>query len=147
MEASAYGFRCGGECSTGFGERRLVRVGNASGEEDFGDEAVWIPGDLRLGWSSRIIRAWAAEGVWNTPNPVVSFQKTAKGLEVTQKDGVLRLEVKAEDVLHVIYSPLGTARHRASVGSCDRQAELACGGLRGRFRTREDGDAFRSRKA
>ena len=50
-----------------------------------------------------------AQGQWNTPNPVMSFEKQADGLEVRQKDGVLRLEVKAEDALHVIYSPLGTA--------------------------------------
>ena len=50
-----------------------------------------------------------AMGQWNTPNPVVSFEKKADGLEVRQKDGVLRLEVKAEDVLHVTYSPLNAA--------------------------------------
>jgi opacity protein-like surface antigen len=37
------------------------------------------------------------------------FEKRADGVEVRQKDGVLRLEVKAEDVLHVTYSPLGVA--------------------------------------
>ena len=46
---------------------------------------------------------------WNTPNPVVSFQKTAKGLEVQQKDGVLRLDVDAEDLVHVTYAPVGDA--------------------------------------
>jgi alpha-D-xyloside xylohydrolase len=50
-----------------------------------------------------------AMGQWNTPNPVVSFDKRADGLEVRQKDGVLRLEVNAEDVLHVTYSPLEAA--------------------------------------
>ncbi|MGA2218106.1 MAG: TIM-barrel domain-containing protein [Terracidiphilus sp.] len=50
-----------------------------------------------------------ALGQWNTPNPVMSFEKTAKGLEVRQKDGVLRLEVDAEDVLHVTYAPAGVA--------------------------------------
>ena len=50
-----------------------------------------------------------ALGQWNSPNPVVSFVKLSDGLEVRQKDGLLRLEVKAEDVLHVIYSPLGPA--------------------------------------
>ena len=55
---------------------------------------------------------WAAPGAlaqWNTPNPVVSFQKRADGLEVRQKDGVLRLEVKSAEVLHVTYSPLADA--------------------------------------
>jgi alpha-D-xyloside xylohydrolase len=57
----------------------------------------------------------AAMGQWNTPNPVVSFEKKADGLEVKQKDGVLRLEVKAEDVIHVTYSPLDfKAPERAS---------------------------------
>ena len=51
---------------------------------------------------------WApkAMGQWNTPNPVMSFEKKTDGLEVRQKDGVLRLEVKAEDLIHVTYSPL-----------------------------------------
>jgi hypothetical protein len=46
-----------------------------------------------------------AMGQWNTPNPVVSFAKTADGVEVVQKDGVLRIEVKAADMLHVMYAP------------------------------------------
>jgi alpha-D-xyloside xylohydrolase len=51
---------------------------------------------------------WApkAMGQWNTPNPVMSFEKKTDGVEVRQKDGVLRLEVKAEDLIHVTYSPL-----------------------------------------
>ena len=32
----------------------------------------------------------AAQGQWNTPNPVVSFEKTADGVDIVQKDGVLR---------------------------------------------------------
>ena len=50
------------------------------------------------------LTAPAAIGQWNPPNPVVSFEKRADGLEVRQKNGVLRLEVKAEDMLHVTYS-------------------------------------------
>jgi alpha-D-xyloside xylohydrolase len=50
-----------------------------------------------------------ALGQWNAPNPVMSLEKRADGLEVRQKDGVLRLEVKAADVLHVTYEPLGAA--------------------------------------
>jgi len=46
-----------------------------------------------FGWSGRSGSAGSA-GQWNTPNPVVSFEKRADGLEVRQKDGVLRLEVK-----------------------------------------------------
>ena len=45
---------------------------------------------------------------WNQPNPVVSFNKQAKGIEIQQKNGVLKLEVDAPDVLHVTYSPTGT---------------------------------------
>jgi len=47
----------------------------------------------------------AAFSQWNPPNPVVSYQKQAGGLLVQQKDGVLKLEVNAVDVLHVTYSP------------------------------------------
>src|SRR5271165_2508750 len=50
-----------------------------------------------------------ARAQWNPPNPVVSFQKVADGLEVQQSDGVLRLEVKSPDVLHVTYAKLGFA--------------------------------------
>jgi alpha-D-xyloside xylohydrolase len=80
--------------------------------------------DLAMG-----IRRWAgvllvgfgviwAQGValcqWNPPNPVVSFDKTANGVEIHQKAGVLKLEVDAPDVLHVTYSPLsGTESHPA----------------------------------
>jgi alpha-D-xyloside xylohydrolase len=46
---------------------------------------------------------------WNSPNPVVSFEKRASGLEVRQKDGVLKLEVDAPDVLHVTYAPADVA--------------------------------------
>ena len=50
-----------------------------------------------------------AQAQWNTPNPVLSFEKRTDGVELRQKDGVLRLEVKAVDVLHVTYSPNGPA--------------------------------------
>jgi alpha-D-xyloside xylohydrolase len=55
------------------------------------------------------LAAPGALGQWNTPNPVVSFEKQGDGLTVRQKAGVLRLEVKAEDVLHVTYAPPGAA--------------------------------------
>jgi alpha-D-xyloside xylohydrolase len=51
----------------------------------------------------------AAMGQWNQPNPVVSFDNLPNGLEVHQKDGVLRLEVDAAVVIHLTYSPLGAA--------------------------------------
>ena len=61
------------------------------------------------------LAAPGALGQWNTPNPVVSFEKRADGLEVRQKAGVLRLTVNAEDVLHVTYSALdGAEPDRAS---------------------------------
>jgi len=76
----------------------------------------WVGIFAVLGWA--FVGAWtgpAALGQWTTPNPVVSFNKRADGLEVRQKDGVLRLEVKAEDLLHVTYAPLGpAAAERAS---------------------------------
>jgi len=37
------------------------------------------------------------------------FDKRADGVEIRQKDGVLRLEVKAAGVIHVTYAPLGAA--------------------------------------
>ena len=58
--------------------------------------AVWAPS--------------AAIAQWNPPNPVVSFDKQANGLEIHQKDGVLKFEVDAPDLLHVTYSPLDTSR-------------------------------------
>jgi alpha-D-xyloside xylohydrolase len=51
----------------------------------------------------------SARAQWNTPNPVVSFEKLPNGVKIQQKDGALRLEVKAADVLHVTYSPNGSA--------------------------------------
>jgi alpha-D-xyloside xylohydrolase len=48
----------------------------------------------------------AAVAQWNPPNPVVSFDKKANGVEIHQKVGVLKLEVDAPDVLHVTYAPL-----------------------------------------
>jgi len=64
--------------------------------------------------------AFAPEGAraqWNTPNPVLSFEKRADGLEIRQKDGVLRIAVNAADLLHVTYAPLGPAApERASDG-------------------------------
>ncbi len=52
----------------------------------------------------------AAVAQWNPPNPVVSFEKQANGLEIHQKDGVLKFEVDAPDVLHVTYSPLDASQ-------------------------------------
>ena len=51
----------------------------------------------------------AAKGQWTSPNPVTGFDKRADGVEIRQKDGVLRLEVKAAEVIHVTYAPLGAA--------------------------------------
>ncbi len=62
-----------------------------------------------------VLSAPALMAQWNPPNPVVSFKKLADGLEVQQKDGVLRLEVNSPEVLHVTYSPIGApAPERAS---------------------------------
>ncbi len=48
----------------------------------------------------------AAVAQWNPPNSVVSYEKQANGMEIHQKEGVLKFEVDAPDVLHVTYSPL-----------------------------------------
>jgi alpha-D-xyloside xylohydrolase len=53
--------------------------------------------------------AWAplaAVAQWNPPNPVVSFDKQPNGVEIRQKNGVLKLEVDAPDLLHITYAPL-----------------------------------------
>ena len=52
----------------------------------------------------------AAIAQWNPPNPVVSFDKQTNGIEIHQKDGVLKFEVDAPDVLHVTYSPLDASQ-------------------------------------
>ena len=88
--------------------RRLVRVGKAI---EKGNSTMKRPVFLGvLAWFGVAgLVAPGAMAQWNTPNPVVSFQKTAKGLEVQQKDGVLRLDVDAEDLVHVTYAPVGDA--------------------------------------
>lgn len=48
-----------------------------------------------------------ASAQWNTPNPVKTFTKTAHGLAITQQDGILAIDVKADDILHITYRPLG----------------------------------------
>lgn len=53
---------------------------------------------------------------WNTPNPVVSFDKRPDGVEIRQKDGVLRLAVNTAAILHVTYSPLEGAPQHPSDG-------------------------------
>ena len=52
----------------------------------------------------------AAVAQWNPPNPVVSFEKQANGLDIHQKDGVLKFEVDAPDVLHVTFAPLDASQ-------------------------------------
>ncbi len=64
-----------------------------------------IPGIFVVLFMAGLV-APGAQAQWNTPNPVVSFEKRADGLEVRQKEGVLRLEVDAADLLHLTYSPL-----------------------------------------
>src|SRR5580693_4962386 len=71
-------FRNGEECSFGHGKRRLVRAGNAVGErisamKRFGliEICVWL--------GAAGLAVPGALGQWNTPNPVVSFEKQADG--------------------------------------------------------------------
>jgi alpha-D-xyloside xylohydrolase len=59
-----------------------------------------------LGVVAAVCLAQSARAQWNPPNPVVSFERMDRALEVQQKAGVLRIEVEAPDVLHVTYSPL-----------------------------------------
>ena len=65
----------------------------------------WAMAGLVLGLG--FTTAQVALGQWNTPNPVVSFEKRSDGLEVRQKDGVLRLTVNSAEILHVTYAPAG----------------------------------------
>jgi alpha-D-xyloside xylohydrolase len=53
--------------------------------------------------------AQGALGQWNSPNPVISFEKKGNAIEVRQKAGLLRIEVDAPEVLHVTYGPLDSA--------------------------------------
>jgi alpha-D-xyloside xylohydrolase len=59
---------------------------------------------LVLGFLAGGLLVPAAPGQWNPPNPVVRFEKSAQGLTVTEKYGVLRLDVDADDLLHVTYA-------------------------------------------
>lgn len=45
----------------------------------------------------------ACHSQWTTPNPVLSFEKRADGLDVHQKDGLLRLMVNSTGLLHITY--------------------------------------------
>ncbi len=42
---------------------------------------------------------------WNPLNPVKTFQKQPRGIQLTQQTGVLRLEVCTPSIIHVTYSP------------------------------------------
>jgi alpha-D-xyloside xylohydrolase len=57
-----------------------------------------------------VLLASSAQGQWNPPNPVLSFEKEPGGLLVTQKDGVLRLAVTSPEILHITYAPAGAAQ-------------------------------------
>ena len=67
-------------------------------------KGCWTAG-IALGFGLALT-PFAAHAQWNPPNPAVSFEKQANGVEIHQKAGVLRLEVDAPDVIHVTYSPL-----------------------------------------
>jgi len=55
------------------------------------------------------LAATTAIAQWNTPNPVVSFEKQANGLAIQQRDGILHIEVDDADLLHITYAPPGPA--------------------------------------
>ena len=64
---------------------------------------------ISLGLALGVLTAVSASAQWTTPNPVVSFAKQPNGLEVRQKDGILRLDVNSAEVLHVTYAPADVA--------------------------------------
>jgi len=82
----------------GFGNSAKARLYISMGSVRFGLLGLAA---CTMAWVAPVARAQ-----WNPPNPVESFEKQPQGLEVTQKAGVLRLEVNAADVLHVTYAPL-----------------------------------------
>jgi alpha-D-xyloside xylohydrolase len=45
---------------------------------------------------------------WNPPNPVVSVDRQSDGALLTMQTGVLRLQVCADSIVHVTYSPTAT---------------------------------------
>lgn len=46
----------------------------------------------------------SSQAQWNPANPVLSYRKLSNGIQVQQKDGVLRLEVCSPVIVHVTYS-------------------------------------------
>ena len=68
---------------------------------------VFRPALASLAIAAALVALPCARAQWNPPNPVVSFQKQGDSLEVSQKAGLLRLQVCAPDVLHVTYSAAG----------------------------------------
>ena len=79
---------------------------------------------LCLGWLVVFGAVTSVCAQWNPLNPVVSFEKKGNALEVRQKDGLLRIEVDAPEVLHVTYAPLDAGVAGAGVGSRDCEAGL-----------------------
>lgn len=73
--------------------------------------ARWIGGFLISALSAFLV-APIAHAQWTTPNRIVSYTKVSDGLEVQQKNGVLRLSVNSADVLHVTYASQRDAPQR-----------------------------------
>src|SRR5579864_4076858 len=46
-----------------------------------------------------------AHAQWTPRNPVTAVQKQADGVLFTQKTGVLKLQVCADSIVHVVYAP------------------------------------------
>ena len=47
----------------------------------------------------------SARAQWNAPNPVVSVQQQAGGVQVALKSGILKLQVCSESIVRITYSP------------------------------------------
>jgi alpha-D-xyloside xylohydrolase len=56
----------------------------------------------------------AAHAQWTPRNPVIAAQKQADGVLVTQKTGVLKLQVCTDSILHVLYAPTAAFEKHAN---------------------------------
>jgi hypothetical protein len=42
---------------------------------------------------------------WIPPNPVTGVQQQPNGVQLTMQSGVMRIEVRTDSIIHVLYSP------------------------------------------
>jgi len=64
---------------------------------------------ILVGWWWRGCWFRLRRGQWTSPNPVTGFDKRADGVEISPKGWSAAAGVKAAEVIHVTYAPLGAA--------------------------------------